>query len=308
MSAAQPPASGEPPCPDPTLGTWGDALRTGRLRLATTSDTPELDAAVLLGLVCGASRAQLIAYPERPLTAAQCGAFRELLDRRAMGEPVAYLTGRREFMGLELRTDARALIPRPETEMLVEAALDAARTRLARGAMPIAADIGTGTGAIAIALAALEPRVARVYAVDISPDALTLARENVERLGVRDRVMLLQGDLLDPLPEPVDLLLANLPYVAPAQAETLPPDVREFEPASALFGEEDGLGHFRRLFAGAERVLLPGAEMLLEIGANQGAVVGDLARQAFAGAAIEVRQDYAGLDRLVIVRPMADEE
>jgi release factor glutamine methyltransferase len=289
------------PCLDPNLRTWGQALRAGALLLCASSTTPELDAAVVLSHVTGASRAQLIAYPERGLSEAECRAFRDLLERRAAGEPVAYLTGHREFMGLDFATDARALIPRPETELLVEAGLEAARARLARGITPIAADIGTGSGAIAVSLAALEPRLPRVYAVDVAADALALARENVERLGVRDRVMLLQGDLLDPLPEPVDLLLANLPYIALAEAETLPPDVREFEPAGALFGAEDGLGHFRRLFAGAAPHLRPAAAVMLEIGADQGAAVRDLARRAFPTATVEVRQDYAGLDRLVTV-------
>lgn len=298
-------ASADPPCPDPDLHTWGQALRTGAALLAATSPTPELDAAVLLGHICKATRAQVMAYPERLLTAEQCAAFRTLLDRRVAGEPVAYLTGHREFMGLDFLTDARALVPRPETELLVEAGLEAARARLAHleaGADVLAADIGTGSGAIAVALAALEPRLTRVFAVDVSPEALTLARENVERLGVRDRVMLLQGDLLDPLPAPVDLLLANLPYIAPEDAETLPRDVRAYEPAGALFGEGDGLGHFRRLFAGAAPHLRPGAVLLLEIGADQGPAVCDLAHRAVPHAAVEVRRDYAGLDRMVLVR------
>ena len=288
---------------DPAWPTWGAALHAGISMLSAASPTPELDAAVLLSHVTGATRAQLLAFPERILNPGDQRRYRELVARRATGEPVAYLTAHREFMGLDFATDRRALIPRPETELLVEAARDAARAMAARGIAPVVADVGTGSGAIALSLAALEPHVARVYALDVSADALSLARENAARLGVADRVVLLQGDLLDPLPEPVDLLLANLPYVSQAEASALPRDVREFEPATALFGEDDGLGHVRRLFGSAARHLRAGACLMLEIGADQGAAVRALARQAFPDATLDVRKDLAGLDRLVIVCP-----
>lgn len=289
--------------------TWGQALRetTRAFAQGGTTTTPDLDAAVLLGHVVGASRAALMAYPERILAPEQAAQLRDMVARRLAGEPVAYLTGHREFMGLDFRTDARALIPRPETELLVEAALEEARRRLDAGQVPIVADIGTGTGAIAISLAVHEPRVPRVYATDISAGALALAAENARGRGVTERVMLLQGDLMAPLPERVDLLLANLPYVAPREARALPRDVRQYEPAQALYGEEEGLGHFRRLFAMAPAGLRPGATLLLEIGYDQRTAVEALARAAFPKGSVRVLADYAGWERVVVVRTTAAE-
>lgn len=285
--------------------TWGEALllATARLRATRASETPELDAQVLLAHSVGVSRAAMLAYPERALTEEQAAAYAALVARRVAREPVAYLVGEREFMGLLFGTDARALIPRPETELLVEAALAELRARLARGAMaPLVADIGTGSGAIALAIAVLEPRLPRVYATDISVEALVLAAENARRLGVAQRVVFLQGDLLAPLPEQVDVLLANLPYVAPSEAESLADDVRRYEPAQALYGDADGLGHLRRFFAEAPAHVRPHATLLLEFGYAQGAAVQALAEVAFPGCVVELRQDYAGWERYVIVR------
>jgi release factor glutamine methyltransferase len=286
---------------DAAYATWGTALGYGSELLAATSPTADLDAAVLLSHITGSTRAQLSAYPERELTLAQRQEYRSLLSRRAIGEPVAYLTGHREFMGLDLLVDARALVPRPETELVVEAALDEVRARLRQGTVPSVVDIGTGTGAIAIALAVLEPRLPGVFAVDLSRGALALAEQNAERIGVRDRILLLEGDLLQPLRALVDVVAANLPYIAPSAAAALPRDVRQFEPSLALFGDDDGLGHFRRLFAMAPEHLATGATLILEIGYDQGVAVADLARAALPTARIAVRQDYAGLDRLVTV-------
>ncbi len=296
---------------------------------ARDGETPELDAQVLLAHVVGAPRFTLLAYPERPLTPAQSAAYAGLVARRAAREPVAYLTGLREFMGLDLLVDRRALIPRPETELLVEAALADIRRRLdaadraadevdptasdsptssqflpshtnGKGARGVGvADIGTGSGAIALAVATLEARLARVYATDISPDALALAGENAKRLGVADRVVFLQGDLLAPLPEAVDVLLANLPYVAPRDAATLPADVSRYEPTLALYGADDGLGHFRRLFAQAPGYLRPHASLFLEFGYDQRTAVEALARATFPQATMRVVADYAGWERFI---------
>jgi release factor glutamine methyltransferase len=288
---------------DANLSTWGAALRSGMEALAQAgvTATPDLDAALLLGHVLGVGRALLLAYPERLLAKDQVDAYHALIERRLAGEPVAYLTGHKEFMGLDFLTDARALIPRPETEFLVEAALAAARARLARGETPLAADIGTGSGAIAVALAALEPRLPRIFATDLSSDALALAAANASHLAVAERVVFLQGDLLEPLPEPVDLLLANLPYVAPHDAALLMPDIRRYEPPLALYGDEDGLGHLRRLFAEAPARLRPGATVILEFGYDQRTQVEALAHAHFPDAAVRVLADYAGWDRTIIV-------
>ena len=230
--------------------TLGEALRLARGMLrASETATPDLDARILLAHVLDVSSAAVLAYSERTLTPEQATDYASLVARRIAGEPVAYLTGHREFMGLDFHTDARALIPRPETELLVEAALADIRTRLQQAAEspPLVADIGTGSGAIAIAVAALEPRLPRIYATDVSAEALALSQDNARRLGVSDRVVFLLGDLLDPLPEPVDILLGNLPYVAPHDAATLPVDVRLYEPEVALYSPDAGLQHIQRL-------------------------------------------------------------
>lgn len=278
------------------------ALADAWLREAQVGETPALDAQVLLAHVTGASRATTLAYPERPLAPEQAESYAGLVARRAAHEPVAYLTGRREFMGLELLVDKRALIPRPETELLVEAALVDLAERLARDSQPpLVADIGTGSGAIPIALAVREPRLSRIYATDISPDALALAQENARLHGVANRITFLLGDLLAPLPEPVDALTANLPYVAP-DAASLPPSVTRYEPALALYGAEEGLGHIRRLLAQAPTRTRPGASLYLEFGFDQRAAVERLARDAFPDASLRVGVDYAGWDRYIEIR------
>lgn len=287
-------------------GSCGEALwrATTRLQEAGVDETPELDAQVLLAHVLKTTRVSVLAYPERALTPKQASAYARLIERRAAHEPVAYLVGHREFMGLDFLTDARALIPRPETELLVDAALRELRARLDAKptTAPVVADIGTGSGAIALAVAALEPRLPVVYATDVSADALALAAENAARLGLTHRVRLLPGDLLAPLPEPVDALLANLPYVAPRDDTTLPPDVRQFEPSLALYGDDDGLGHFRRLLAQAPGRLAPAACLFLEFGYDQRAALETLLRGAFPDADLRFAADYAGWDRYVAVR------
>ena len=284
------------------------ALAEAWLRAANVGETPGLDAQVLLGHVTEASRATTLAYPERALTAAQAARYAGLVARRAAHEPVAYLVGHREFLGLDLLVDQRALIPRPETELLVEAALRDLAERLARApqsAPPVVADIGTGSGAISVALAVREPRLPRLYATDLSPDALALAQENAQRHGVAERISFLLGDLLTPLPAPVDLLTANLPYVAPDDPD-LPPSVSRYEPALALYGADDalgaGLGHIHRLLAQAPAWLRPGASLYLEFGFDQRAAIERLAREAFPDASLRIGADYAGWDRYIEIR------
>lgn len=294
--------------PDASLAaarTLGEALVLAieGLRVVPGNETASLDAQLLLAHVMGLPRTSVLAYPERAMTPAEAERYAALVGRRRAHEPVAYLTGHREFMGLDFLTDARALIPRPETELLVEAALNEVWSRLAAsaGGSPIVADIGTGSGAIAVTLARLEPRLTSIYATDISTGALALARENANRQGVAERIKFLQGDLLQPLPEPIDLLLANLPYIAPRDADILADDVRRYEPTQALYGDDDGLGHLRRLFDQMPGRLRPGAAILLEFGYDQRAAVEDLAREAFASADVRIGADYAGWDRLAVI-------
>jgi release factor glutamine methyltransferase len=275
------------------LSTIAPALAwaAGQLRMA--SSTPRLDSELLLAHVLGWSRAGVLAEGRHPLDAGQQAAFHDLIVRRTGLEPVAYLTGHKEFYGLDLIVDRRVLIPRPETELLVELALRHARRLSSRPLL--LADIGTGSGCIAVVMAAHLPE-ALIVATDLSPGALAVARENLERHGVSKRVRLVGGDLLEPLDAPVDLLVSNPPYTV---LSAIDEGVRRHEPRQALDGGQDGLDLYRRLLAQAPaRLRLDGAA-LLEIGATQGAAVMAIARAHFPAAQIRVHQDLAGLDRVV---------
>ena len=254
-----------------------------------------LDAEILLAHALGITRAQLHAHPQGQLSSAELANYRQLIERRARHEPVAYIVGHQEFYGLDLLVDSRVLIPRPETELLVEKAIEISQRR------SVVADVGTGSGAIAVSLAIHLPQVL-VYATDASAGALEVAARNCRRHGVEDRVHLLQGHLLEPLPEPVDLIVANLPYVSQAEWAQLPPEINCYEPREALDGGLDGLDRIRRLLARAGEYLRPQGAILLEIGATQGEAVVALARCHFPAARVEIARDYAGLDRVVMVK------
>ncbi|GER83319.1 MAG: peptide chain release factor N(5)-glutamine methyltransferase [Thermogemmatispora sp.] len=286
--------------------TVKEALEWGRRLLQTTGRSAReagRDVQVLLGHVLGVERSALYAHPERELTEAELLRLTALLERRQRGEPVAYLLGHKEFFGLDLLVDRRVLIPRPETELLVEAVLAEARNRLSRGEVPIVADIGTGSGAIAVALAVNEPHLPYLYACDSSAAALEVARLNCQRHGVSQRVRLLQGDLAAPLPEPVDLLVANLPYVGTEERELLAPDVRDFEPAEALFAGPRGLTLLERLLRQLHErpVLKDRAKVFLEIGYQQREALEALARQLWPTLQLTCQRDYAGQERLLIL-------
>jgi release factor glutamine methyltransferase len=261
-----------------------------------------LDAEVLLAYILEMTIAQLHAHPQGQLSSTELTSYRQLIERRARREPVAYIVGHKEFYGLDLFVDDRVLIPRPETELLMERAIEIARSRSLR----LVADVGTGSGAIAVSLAVHLPQVL-VYATDASFGALEVAACNCRRHCVEARVHLLQGHLLEPLPEPVDLIAANLPYVSEAELAQLPPEISRYEPREALNGGSDGLDHIRRLLAQAEGHLKPGGVVLLEIGATQGPAVVALAERHFPAARIEIAKDYAGLDRVVTVSKGAED-
>jgi release factor glutamine methyltransferase len=276
------------------------ALRWARIRLrAAGVDSPRLDAEILLAHVLNANRAHILAHPERSLFAVEFDHYRHLIVRREQHEPVAYLVGHQEFYGLDFCVNPAVLIPRPETELLVEAAIalgNASKTR------PwIVADVGTGSGAIAVSLAVNVPH-ARVYAMDVSPEVLAIAEENCRRHGVRERVMLLRGHLLAPLPEAVDCIIANLPYVSRAEWESLPTGIAAYEPRLALDGGQNGLDRIGGLLASARPYLRTVGTILLEIGATQGPAVARLAEEHFPQACVDLLRDYAGLDRVVRVR------
>lgn len=265
-------------------------------------DSPRLDAELLLAHVLGVNRAAVLAWPNRVLTPKELTHYRNLVARRAAREPLAYIVGHREFFDLDFAVDPRVLIPRPETELLVEHALAVARQMRLPDDVPLQiADVGAGSGAIAVTLAVHLPR-AIVYALEGSTGALAVTEENAHWHSVADRVHCLLGDLLEPLPGPVNLITANLPYVTTGEWEGLPPEIRDYEPRAALDGGPDGLSLIRRLLATAGPHLSPGGALVVEIGASQGDAVTALARQDFPRSDVRLHQDYAGLDRLVLVR------
>lgn len=283
-------ASDGPPVP----ATVGSAigLATRRLREAGLP-SPRLDAEVLLGHLIGRDRAWLLAHPEADTGDAT--AYLALVERRAAGEPVAYIRGFKEWHGLRIVTDRRALIPRPETELLADAAIAEIRRRLANGPV-VAWDVGTGTGAVAIAIAlALRDSRLTLVASDVSTDALALAAENVEAHGVAASVDLVRADLLDGANQRPDVVTANLPYVSSAEVDERRGSLRH-EPRIALDGGLDGLDVLRRLMASLPDAAAPGATILLETGVGQAA---DIERIAPAGASVTVVPDLAGLDRVV---------
>jgi release factor glutamine methyltransferase len=296
------------------MATVGELLTAAVERLrAAGSDTPRLDAELLLARAVGTDRIGVIAHPEAPVGPGAAAAFAADVERRARGEPVAYIRGLKEFHGVAFATDARALIPRPETEMLVDAATDEVVARLAGGAAARrgehvrVADVGTGTGAIAIALAiALRRRRAldavSIVAVDLSPDAVALARENAAAHGLLDVIDIEVGDLLAPRMGPFDLVLANLPYIPSATLDVLGGSA-DHEPRLALDGGPDGLDVVRRLLGLLPALLPDDGVALLEIGSDQGEIATAAARDAFPGADVEVLPDLAGLPRLLRVRP-----
>jgi release factor glutamine methyltransferase len=276
-------------------------LRQAAIEFAPITDVPRLEAEVLLAHVLGTARTVLMAHPERPLTSGQLGRYEALVRRRASNYPLPYLTGRVEFHGLEFEVTPEVLIPRPETETLVDLAL-------ARRPASVV-DVGTGSGCIAVSLAVRLPD-ALVYAIDISPAALAVARRNVERHGVAERVRLMVGDVLSPRPGPVDLIVSNPPYVPTGECASLPASIRDYEPRLALDGGPGGLRVIRRLLAQAPAVLRgpdpaqgrPGGGLLIEIGAGQGKAASRLARAFFPEATVRVHRDLVGRDRVLEVQ------
>jgi release factor glutamine methyltransferase len=281
--------------------TSAETLAAGRRRLAEAGiEDAALEAELLLRQALGLTRERLLTRLRDDVPPEGAAAYESLLARRIGHEPSAYITGRREFYGRDFEVTPDVLIPRPETELLVETAVELAkpRSRIRRGA--ILADVGTGSAVLAVSLALCLPR-AEVYAIDVSREALAVASRNVGRHGVEQRVHLLRGDLLTPLPEYVDVIVANLPYVKSSDWTVLPPEVRDHEPRLALDGGPDGLDVVRRLLAQAPHYLRPRGALCLEIGADQGQAAARLAADSFPTAAIEVRKDLAGTERVLVV-------
>jgi release factor glutamine methyltransferase len=259
-----------------------------------------LDAEVLLRHVLDMEKEQLYVNGEAPISAGQEAQFRELLLRRSRREPVAYVTGHKEFWSLDFFVTPAVLIPRPETEMLVEVALQYVR-RLTSGSSVKVLDIGTGSGAVSVCLAK-EQAAMEIVAVDISRVALDVARVNTRRHGVADRIRFLQGNLfapVKPLPETFDLIVSNPPYVRTGELPMLAPEIREWEPTIALDGGADGIDSYRRIIGEGHRYLTPTGSIVLEIGADMASAVVDLFSRSGCYGPASVYQDYAGKDRVV---------
>jgi release factor glutamine methyltransferase len=279
----------------------GDLLREGRRRLAATAFAPPREAALLLGAVLGLNEAQAMARDDRAVPPAAAARFEALLARRLAGEPVAYLLGGKEFYGRPFAVDDRVLIPRPETEHVVEAAL-----ALALPPAPRILDVGTGSGCLAVTLARELPG-ATVAAADLSPGALAVAAGNARRHGVADRVAAVASDLTAAFDlDGFDLVVSNPPYVDPGDAPGLSPEVCNFEPHLALFSPGSGDSTLGRLFRECAR-LRPGVPLVVEIGAGQL----DAASRHAAAAALEiaaVHHDYAGVPRVLVLRRAEPEQ
>ncbi len=289
-------------------------------------ESPRLDAELLMACSLHLTRPQLYARCHQEMSIAQEDAFEALVARRAAREPLAYIVGHKEFYGLEFAVDRRVLIPRPETEHLVEQALvevhriTAFRRKELRDVSdrdPLRiVDVGAGSGAIAISLAVKLP-TADVIAADLSADALDVVMENGRRHQVQDRVHPVQSDLLSGLAGSFDLIAANLPYINGTEWATLAPEITQFEPQTALYGGPDGLDAIRRLisqiaeskaYQGLQTSKVPKTSevglraILLEIGSTQGEAVTSLAHEMFPAAEVFIVKDYAELDRVVVVR------
>ena len=255
------------------------------------------DAEVLARWALGWERATYLARRREPAPAGFEDRFGPLVARRGRREPVARITGRREFWGLDFEVAPAVLVPRPESELLVETALARLGDRAARWEI---ADVGTGSGCLAIALARELPR-ARVAATDVCPDALAVARRNAARHGAADRVAFRRADLLDGLPGPFDLIVSNPPYVPDAVIDTLAPEVRRHEPAAALRGGPDGLDTVRQLVTATASRLRAGGWLVIEIGAGQSGEAAALAGRAGLRL-VDVRPDLQGIPRVVVTR------
>ncbi len=279
-----------------------DVLRQAREKLRESGvEDAGFEAEYLLRSTLECTREQLLLALDSDVSSSDQLRFDSIIGRRAAGEPSAYITGHREFYGLNFKVDSRALIPRPETEFLVELALEFAARPTCRVEDLNIAEVGVGCGAIAIALA-VNLSGARVVATDISPAALKLASENVSRHGVEDRVTLLEGDLLAPVSGPIDILVSNPPYIPSAHLAALPREIRDHEPRVALDGGEDGITVIERLIRQAKYKLRPGGAMFVEIGWDLGILVLARSLEFWPESDASISPDLAGLDRVLTLR------
>ena len=280
----------------PAATTIHTALAHGRSLLAPISPTPDLDSRLLLEHTLHAPHSYLIAHADEELTAVQTRQYHAALQRAAAREPIPYIVGHAPFFGLNFLVTPDVLIPRPETEQLVEIALAWAKKR---GPIRIV-DVGAGSGCIPITLARHLP-LAAVQATDISADALAVARQNADRLAP-GRITFHQGHLLEPITTSLHLITANLPYVASGEWTMLDDGVKLYEPQVALLGGQDGLDLIKQLLEQATNKLFPGGMMILEIGWQQGTAAQALAQACFPAAEVIVKTDFAGHDRIIVIQ------
>jgi release factor glutamine methyltransferase len=268
------------------------AIQDGTLRLRNAVDNPRLEVRVLLAYALGGTRADLIREPERVV---ETEAFHTLIDRRLAHEPLAHILGRREFWSLEFQVSPDTLIPRPDSETLVTAALAAYPGRLPPATI---LDLGTGTGCLLLALLHEFPAAFGI-GIDIAPDAACLARGNALRLGLAERAAFVAGDWTNPLDARFDLVISNPPYIPTADIATLMPDVARYEPERALDGGQDGCDAYRIILRDLPQRLRPGGIAILELGIGQAETVASLAREA--GFATSLHLDLAGIQRAIAV-------
>jgi len=283
--------------------TIAEALKEAGERLRDASVPNDLlDAQTLLAEALGKDRTYLIINFNQQLSEGVLSAFRTMVDRRAAGEPLQYITGRQEFFGLDFEVTPDVLIPRPETELIVEEAIRIVQQDVV--ARPVIVDIGAGSGAIAVALAR-ELSAARVIASDVSEAALRVARRNAARHGLEDRVDFIASDLLDAFAEEefADFILSNPPYVSEKEMPSLQREVRDWEPRAALTDSNDGLSLYRRLLKDAPSRLRPGGHLICEMGYTQSEVISNMIDRRVWGAP-KLLDDLQGIPRTIVLRKL----
>jgi release factor glutamine methyltransferase len=268
-------------------------------------DSPRLSAELIIASVLSMSRIELYTQFDKPVPKDKLDRLHELVKRASGNEPVAYLIGKTEFYSIELEITNNCLIPRPETELLVERGIDFLRKRSGK---QLVCDICTGCGSIAVAIARNFPD-ADIIATDISDAALKTAERNVEKYGLQHRIKLLCGDLFDPLIPQIDksgfdLIICNPPYISAGELENLDKNVKDFEPKEALCGGIDGLDIYRRIAKKVDEFLKPGAALMLEVGYSQGQAVKDLLEKTGCFAEIKIEKDFHNNDRVVIAEKL----
>lgn len=254
------------------------------------AEWPHLEAEILLAHALKAKRIQLYIQHEKVLTKDELNCFKALIKRRSIHEPIGYITENQPFMGLDYYVDKNVLIPRPETEKLVEVTIDV----LSSQADLLIADIGTGSGCIAISLAKFLPEI-KVFGVDLSPAAIEIAKRNAEANKVADRCQFIVGDMFDPLEEKVNIIISNPPYIPSSDIDTLDITVKDWEPRQALDGGNDGLDHIKKLIEKAPNHLIANGQLLFEFGINQTDKIMELAKDKFEN--IRIIKDNSGIER-----------